>query len=193
MIAGICFMSVATGLLTTLEVDTYTTKWIGYQILYGCGTGLASQAPNLAAQTVLSKQDIATGTSLMFFSQLLGGAIFVSVGQNVLNNELLKRFASVLGFRPESIQTGGAISLTNLPKSVRRTSLVAYNESLRQVFRVGLVLACVSILGALAMEWRTVKKDLVKQKDPEDDFMVKSEGFSIGNNVDAKKEKGTPV
>ncbi|KAF3808048.1 Rubrofusarin-specific efflux pump aurT [Colletotrichum gloeosporioides] len=163
LIIGVCFMSVGAGLLNTLQLDTPSAKWIGYQILYGFGTGCASQVPNIAAQTVLPKKDVPIGTSLMFFSQLLGGAIFISVGQNVLNNQLLERLSSVPGFNSALIESSGATSLTNLPASVKQTVLVGYNESLRVVFRLGLILTCLSILGALAMEWRSVKQNTKKE------------------------------
>ncbi|KAH8660370.1 major facilitator superfamily domain-containing protein [Xylariales sp. PMI_506] len=159
MIIGVCVMSVGAGLLTTLQLDTPTANLVGYQILYGVGLGLSSQGPNLAAQTVLPKPDIAIGAGLMFFSQLLSGAIFVSVGQNVLDNQLLNRLSSVPGFSPEMLLDSGATSLPNLPASFEPTFLQAYNESIRQLFRMGLILVCVSILGALAMEWRSVRKD----------------------------------
>ncbi|KAF4831765.1 Efflux pump aflT [Colletotrichum siamense] len=163
LIIGICLMSVGAGLLNTLQLDTPSAKWIGYQILYGFGTGCASQVPNIAAQTVLPKKDVPIGTSLMFFSQLLGGAIFISVGQNVLNNQLLERLSSVPGFNSALIESSGATSLTNLPASVKQTVLVGYNESLRVVFRLGLILTCLSILAALAMEWRSVKQNTKKE------------------------------
>ncbi|KAK7428260.1 hypothetical protein QQZ08_005157 [Neonectria magnoliae] len=163
LIVGVCSMSVGAGLLNTLEIETPKAKWIGYQIIYGWGLGSSSQVPNLAAQTVLPKRDIPIGTSLMFFSQLLGGAVFVSVGQNVLNNQLLQRLSAVPGFTPKSIQISGVTSLVNLPVSIKSTVLVAYNESLRQVFQVGMILACVTMLGALAMEWRSVKQTVKKE------------------------------
>lgn len=170
MIIGVCFMSVGAGLLTTLQIDTPTANLIGYQILYGCGLGLSSQAPFLAAQAVLPKADIPIGAALMFFSQLLSGAVFVSVGQNIFENQLLHRLSSVPDFRPEMIQDSGAASLANVPSSLKATVLVAYNESLRQLFQVALIIVCVSLLGALTMEWRSVKKNVVKQeKSNEDD------------------------
>jgi hypothetical protein len=67
LIVGVCCTAIGAGLLTTFDLHTSTGKWVGYQLLYGFGQGLASQAPNMAAQTVLPKQDVAIGASLMFF------------------------------------------------------------------------------------------------------------------------------
>jgi MFS family permease len=167
MIFGVCIMSIGAGLLTTLQVDTPQPKWIGYQFLYGFGLGCTFQAPNLAAQTVLPTRDVPIGTSLMFFVQLLSGAIFISVGQNVLNTQLLERLAPV-GFNAEFLQSHGATTITdlNLTDAQKATLLFEYNEALRRVFQVGLILTCLTIFGAVTLEWRSVKAKKPEKKNP---------------------------
>ena len=194
MIVGVCIMSTGAGLLTTLELDTPQAKWIGYQFLWGFGMGMTFQAPNLAAQTVLQTKDVPVGTSLMFFSQLLGGAVFLSVAQNVLNNQLLGRLSGVPGFTPEFFRTAGATSLTDLPPAIKAVVLPAYNEALREVFRVGLILSCLTLLGALAMEWRSVKsKKPTKAKAAEEGAAgVEGKGETDGeekSDAEGEKEK----
>lgn len=158
MLFGCVLLSIGAGLLTTLQVNTGEGKWIGYQILYGFGMGCTFQAPNLAAQTVLATKDVPVGTSLMFFSQLLGGAIFTSVGSNVLSNELLKNLANIPGVNAVALVNRGATELLQgLAASLVEPVLVAYNQSLRMVLQVGLVMTCLTVLGALALEWRSVK------------------------------------
>ncbi len=178
MIVGVCLLSAGAGLLTTLQPDTPQAQWVGYQFLYGFGLGCTFQAPNLAAQTVLPNKDVPIGTSLMFFSQLLGGAIFISVGQNVLNNQLLQRLTGLPGFSPSFLQNSGATSLTNLPPQVKDQVTTAYNESLRKVFQVGLILACLVILGAATLEWRSVKKNQEKAAALKDNGAGAEEGRS---------------
>ncbi|OLN86921.1 putative HC-toxin efflux carrier TOXA 15 [Colletotrichum chlorophyti] len=158
MLVGTCIMAIGAGLLTTLEVGSGAGKWAGFQVIYGVGMGMTFQAPNLAAQTVLKMKDVPVGTSIMFFSQTLGGAIFISVGQNVLNNELVKRLRGLPGLEGVDLKGSGATTLTELPADVRGPVLEAYNEALRIVFVVGLVLVCAVIIGASGMEWRSVKK-----------------------------------
>lgn len=165
LIFGICLTSIGAGLLTTLEVDTPKAKWIGFQILYGFGMGCSSQAPNMAAQTVLPREDVSIGASLMFFSQYLFGAVFTSVGQNVLDNQLTHRLADIPGITPQLIQSSGATGIFKvIPVAYHAVALEGYNNSLRACFQVGLIMACLSILGALAMEWRSVKKNLPPKK-----------------------------
>lgn len=160
---GVCLLCIGAGLLTTLQVNTGQAKWVGYQFIYGLGMGCTFQAPNLAAQTVLPTRDVPIGTSLMFFSQLLGGAVFISVGQNVLNNRLLSGLKGIPGLDASFILNNGATTITNLPDSVKPRVLDAYNEALRRVFQVALILTCLTIFGALALEWRSVKEKKNKQ------------------------------
>ncbi|KAI0552568.1 major facilitator superfamily domain-containing protein [Xylaria curta] len=190
MIVGTAILTVGAGLLTTLQLDTGSGKWIGYQVIYGFGQGLCFQAPNLAAQTVLPKKDVPVGASLMFFSQILGGAIFVSVGQNVLNNQLVQRLSHIPGFSPALIQSGGATSLIDsFSGEDRHDALVAYNESLRTVFRVGLILAALTVLGALGMEWRSVKKEATDAK-PKD---VETGAADTTTETENKSDSETPA
>ncbi|QSZ33512.1 hypothetical protein DSL72_005080 [Monilinia vaccinii-corymbosi] len=158
-IVGSSIMSIGAGLLITLQVDTENGKWIGYQILYGFGMGLCSQGPNIAAQTVLPTEDVSIGIALMFFATLLGAAVFVSVGQNVLDNQLVHRLSGLPGFEPSLITEGGATSFLNsLPASLRQASLIDYNEALRNVFQIGLIMSCLATLSFAMLEWKSVKK-----------------------------------
>ncbi|KAJ1328986.1 MFS transporter DHA2 family glioxin efflux transporter [Microdochium nivale] len=190
MIVGICLMSVGSGLFLTFDIDTQMSKWIGYQVLYGLGLGFTFQGPNLAAQTVLPTDDVSMGVSLMFFTQLLSGAVFLCVGQNVLTNELLKRLVGVVaGVTPEFIENTGATSLSPaLPAAVRGVVLDAYNLSLRQVFVVGVAFTCLTMFGALGMEWRSVKQK--KKADGEAAAEAVSEKTATGAHGAAPPASG---
>ncbi len=50
----------------------------------------------MAAQTVLLRDGVSIGASLMLFAQTLFSAIFVSIGQNVLDGELVERSAGII-------------------------------------------------------------------------------------------------
>ncbi|KAL1853107.1 hypothetical protein Daus18300_011935 [Diaporthe australafricana] len=168
-IIGTCIMCAGAGLLTTLEVDTSVGKWIGYQILYGLGLGLCFQVPNLAAQTCLPRKDVPTGLALMLFGSLIGASVFVAVGENVLSTQLVQRLSNFPEFDPGIISSGGVTSLLDsLPENSRQMALVAYNEALRTVFVVGLVLSCLASLGTFSLEWKTVKKNKVSKAAVED-------------------------
>ncbi|DAA77841.1 TPA_exp: Uncharacterized protein A8136_5544 [Trichophyton benhamiae CBS 112371] len=158
-IIGPCIMSVGAGLLTTLKVASGKEEWIGYQVIYGLGLGLCFQVPNLAAQTVLSKPDVPLGLALMLFGQLIGAAVFVSVGENVLANQLVKRLSALPGFTPGLVTSGGITGLFNtIPTDQHEILRFSYNEALRSVFQVGLIVSCMSLLGAATLEWKSINR-----------------------------------
>jgi hypothetical protein len=85
---SVILSSIGAGLLTTFEVHTGHEKWIGYQAIYGLGVGFGLQQALVTVQAVLPLHQVPTGTALVMFMQTFGGALFVSVAQNVFNNRL---------------------------------------------------------------------------------------------------------
>ena len=152
-------MSIGAGLLSTFKVSTGHSMWIGYQVVYGFGVGFGMQQGMIAAQTVCSLDDIPTATAIINFSMSLGGALFVSVGQNIFTNRLLTNIAAgVPSLNPSTILNTGATSLRNAVGSADLNGvLFAYNDALTQTYYVSLAMACFSIIGALGMEWKSVK------------------------------------
>ena len=159
MIFSSVVMSIGAGLITTFKRDTGHAEWIGYQVIYGFGLGLGLQQSGLAAQTVLSRQDVSVGASLMFFGQSLGGAVFVSVSQNIFTNRLVSGLGQVARLNPSTVIAAGATNLRTVVSSEQLGSvLTVYNEALTHAYDVALAVSCATIIGALAMEWRSVKK-----------------------------------
>ena len=157
MILSTILMSIGTGLLTTLRPSIASSKWIGYQVLFGVGLGLGMQQPNMAAQTLLSMQDVPTGVSLMFLAQSLGGAVFVSIAQSIFTNSFISGL-TFSGLDPINVTKIGATEIRNKVVMKDLSSvLLAYNYALTNAYKVALAMACFSVVGALAMEWRSVK------------------------------------
>lgn len=170
VLASPVLTSIGTGLITTFVSDTATGNWIGYQILFGLGCGLAFQVPQIAAQTVLPLQDVAQGVSITFFAETLGGALSVSIGNNVLNNKLVQYIGAlnIPNIDPQVIVRLGATELRNyVPSQYVAQTIIAYNEALVNTFRIALVVACLSALGAVGMEWKSVHNPVEKLADSE--------------------------
>ena len=158
-IAGSILMSIGAGLLTTFDVDTGSPKWIGYQILFGAGVGFGMQQTLIAAQTVLPKPDIPIGTAIMMFSQTLGGAIFISVAQNVFTNKLLSNLREVLpNFDSEKVLATGATLIKDvIPPQYLGGVQAAYNDAIMSTFYVAVAMGSLSIFGSALFEWKSVK------------------------------------
>ncbi|EON64992.1 hypothetical protein W97_04227 [Coniosporium apollinis CBS 100218] len=162
MLGSSVFMAIGAGLLTTFEVDTGHPKWIGYQAIFGIGVGMGMQQILIAVQTALPAADIPIGTAVMMFSQTLGGALFISVGQNVFTNTLIKNLA----IEAPRVPTGLVLmtGATDINRAVQALSpdlvqpvLRAYNTALTQTWYVSVAMSVLSIFGAAVVQWKSVK------------------------------------
>jgi MFS family permease len=160
MIMASVIATVGAGMLTTLSIDSGSGEWIGYQILFGIGVGLGMLQPFMVVQNVLDDEDVPTGTAVATFAQTLGGAIFISVGQNVFQNQ----FEQAIHLEDSSMDiaevlAAGTTTLRkNLPAQQLPAVLRSYNAAITQAFYVGVALAAISLLGTIALEWKSVKR-----------------------------------
>lgn len=159
MLVSSVLMAIGAGLLSTFETDTNSSKWIGYQFIFGAGVGFGMQQPLVAVQTALPAADVAIGTAIMMFTQTLGGALFISVGQNVFTNQLIKNLGTVVpDLDTAFVLTVGATELKNsIPKQFLSGVISAYNLALTQTFYVSVATATMSIIGAAFVEWKSMK------------------------------------
>lgn len=159
MIAGSILMSIGFGLISTFKPDTGRPAWMGYQVLAGAGIGLSMQQPLMAVQTVLKISDVPTGTAVVVFLQTLGGALFVSIGQNVFSNKLVENIIKhVPGLDPAIVLGTGATSIqSTLPPDMLPGVTLAYSNALTTTFLVSAALSAATIIGALCIEWKSVK------------------------------------
>ncbi|KAL8857059.1 MAG: hypothetical protein Q9178_006351 [Gyalolechia marmorata] len=159
MIISSILMAIGVGLMSTWKPDTNHSMWIGYQAIYGLGVGFGMQQPLIAVQTVLPLEDVPIGTTVIIFLQTLGGALFISVGQNIFNNRLISNLvANVPSLDPALVLRTGATDLKGaVDPAVIGDVLSAYNSAITQTFYVSVAIAALSIFGAVAMEWKSVK------------------------------------
>ncbi len=167
MIMSSVITPIGAGLIATFAPHTGHSTWIGYQALFGIGCGLGMQQPSVAAQTVLPRKDVPIGAALMMFSQTLGGAVFISVGNNIFDTRLAHNLAKIPGINVGSVASIGATDLKNIVSATLLPQvLVAYNGALRCTFYLVTALTCLTIFGSLTMEWKSVKKGQQKEDSP---------------------------
>lgn len=120
----------------------------------------------MAAQTVLKRSDVPVGVSVIMFTQQLGGALFISIGQNIFSNKLAQGLTGIGGLQPSSVVSVGATELRQfVPVDKLEMVLGAYNHALVGVFRGALAMSCLGILGSASMEWKSVKREkMAKEK-----------------------------
>jgi hypothetical protein len=159
MLISSTLMAIGAGLMTTLTADSSSACWIGYQFLFGAGVGSGMQQTLIAIQVVLPVGDIPIGTAIMMFTQTLGGALFIAVGQNVFANQLRKNLhLAVPDLDIGLVLRTGVTELKNTIQPSHITGVLsAYNESLTQTFYVSLATASLSIAGAVFVQWKSMK------------------------------------
>ena len=159
-IIGAAVGTVGCGLLSTLQVDSGPGQWVGYQVVTSAGLGMAVQQGIIAVQTVLPLEQTPIGIAAVISMQSLGGAIFVSVGNNVLQNMLNQASAgnALPGIDVKAVVTAGATQFRSIvPTESLRALLVAYNYALQRVFISAVPLSGLAFIVAFGLEWRSVR------------------------------------
>jgi MFS family permease len=167
MFAPITLGVAGAALIYTWNVDTSTGRLIGHQILYGAGVGLGIQQAIVAVQAGAKNVDIPSGIALLCFSENFGGAVFVSVAQNLWANRLSSKLESIAGIDPAQVVKTGATDITSLTQdpNTLRAIRIAYNDALSQAFLVALILLCIAAIGTVGVDWKRITP---KEEKPED-------------------------
>jgi hypothetical protein len=159
MIFGSAIFTVGAGMLYTLKVNSPAGRWIGYQLLSGFGAGSGVQIPFIAVQVVLNNKDMPTGNAMAIFFNSLGGAISISVAQNIFSNGLS---ANLPKYAPEVSATGvinaGATHLREYVKPALLAGVLkAYMVALSQAYVIPIAVGGIATICACFVEWKSVK------------------------------------
>ena len=98
-------------------------------------------------------------TALVLFMQLFGAAVFVSVGESLLATRLVSYISrTVPGVDAAAVASSGATNIQHaIPVEYLHGVIVEYNSGLMQVFKLVVAMACLTGIGSMGMEWRSVK------------------------------------
>ncbi|KAK5663736.1 hypothetical protein OQA88_4167 [Cercophora sp. LCS_1] len=185
-VIGSAIGTVGLGLLTLLNPDTTTAQWVGYEVLASAGFGLSIQQGFTAVQTVLDPSDMAVGTAAVVASQSLGGAIFLSVGNSVFQNQLLK--ADAQNLVPDVdikrvIDVGAAAFRSLVPANELPLMLEVYNGALQKVFIVGIPLGALAAFISCFIEFKSVRE--AEEKGEEDEKGSETQSESTGMRTES--------
>ncbi|KAK3214810.1 hypothetical protein GRF29_19g1300362 [Pseudopithomyces chartarum] len=159
IIIGTVFLAIGSGLFTTFEIDTPSSYWIGYQVIFGLGSGFFVTSPLIAIQAVLSAADTPVGIAIVTFFQMFGSAFFVALSQTIFNEQLLKQLAKNA---PDAnigalLAAGTArLHLAVTPEQLHGV-LLSYNRALLDPFYLGAGISALATFFALGIQWVNVK------------------------------------
>ncbi|KAL2104633.1 hypothetical protein VUR80DRAFT_9997 [Thermomyces stellatus] len=155
LVGGAAVATIASGLLYTLDIDTSTGKWIGYQILAGAGYGISFQVPMIATQGTVAPADLAPSTATVMFFQTVGGAFYLAAAQSAFLNEMVKRLVvTAPTVDPRAVVATGASELRKFPEDVLPGILQAYMWGIKIAIALAIVGAGVSFFASLASRWK---------------------------------------
>jgi hypothetical protein len=150
--------TIGSGMIYTLKVDSSHATWIGYQVIAGFGSGCI-QLPFIAVQAVLPAKQMPTGNAIAIFFNSLGGAIAISIAQNIFSNTLVKEIPKfVPGLDPYIVIQAGATHVREtVTKEQLPGTLLAYNKALTTAFILPIAVGGIAFFSSLLFEWRSIK------------------------------------
>ena len=167
-LASAVLASVGAGLLGTLEPSTSSAKWIGYQIIAGAGRGFGMQMPILAMQACVKPKEIPVGQAFLSFSQLIGIAVFIVVG-NTTFGELLR--SGLTKYAPNAdaqhIVASGATAFRSFVSPADLPGvLTAYAKALNAPLYLASAAGALAFFSSWGMGWVDIRR---KKKAPKGD------------------------
>ncbi|EJU00069.1 MFS general substrate transporter [Dacryopinax primogenitus] len=155
--------AVGAGLLFTIDSSTSNAKLIGFQILYGAGIGGSMQNTIIAVQAEYHAEErmIPQGTSMVNFTQLIGGVIGISIAGTVFANQLGSQLAQYApGLDPSIVQTlkESVTVVATLPLDQQGPIIEAYTKALDYVYIIGVPAGVLGTLSALLIRNMNLKE-----------------------------------
>lgn len=149
-----------TGFLTTLRVDDNLVKAVILLGFLGFTMGLGIQAPQVAAQTVLSSKEVTMGMAIIIFGSALGPTVMITAAQSIFQARLVADVEQTApGANTTAIEHMGLSEIRKAIGPARlKKVLLGYDKAVMQTLYLPVALACLTMLGSVTMERRSVKK-----------------------------------
>jgi EmrB/QacA subfamily drug resistance transporter len=153
-VAGTALMTVAMGLLATMDAGTGRTVASWYVALLGVGLGTVMPVMILAVQNAVEQRDLGTATSAATFSRSMGGSFGVALFGAILAGRLASRLP---GVDAEALQASPS-QLHALPPAARQAVVEAVASSLHMVFLAAIPVALGAFLVVLFLRERPLRE-----------------------------------
>jgi hypothetical protein len=159
MVFGTAIYTIASSLLCTLQIDTSTSRLIGYQILLGAGFGSSLQLCPTVVRANVQEKDIPVAGALITFAPFFGGSLAASIGQNIFRVALTGRLLqSVSLAETDAIVNAGARGgVAVVSNDLKSVVLEAYNYAVKRVFVISAVVGGWVFLCTLGLKWKNIK------------------------------------
>ncbi|MCJ1434877.1 hypothetical protein MMC27_004247 [Xylographa pallens] len=160
-LGGAAVAATGYGLMSMFTPTTPSSKWIGYQIIYGVGSGSMLSAPYIAIQNLVPVPQIPIAMSIALFSQSIGAATWLVAANAVFNNGLrrqLQQRIGEIGVDPDFIVSAGANSIRQIVQGPQLVAaLECYTAAISQVMYLGVGLALVTFVFGTGLGWKDIR------------------------------------
>ncbi|KAK4465133.1 major facilitator superfamily transporter [Cladorrhinum samala] len=151
------------GLLSLLDKNTPAARWIGYQVLYGVGSGAMSSSAYIALQNLVPAAQIPIAMSILIFLQNMGGAVFLVAANTIFSNTLrsaLNDRASTIGIPADVIIASGAFNVRDLVQgSTERLDAIldSYTDAIANVMYLGIGTSVGTFIFGWGLGWKDIR------------------------------------
>ncbi|KAF1953775.1 MFS general substrate transporter [Byssothecium circinans] len=158
-IFGVGILAIGSGLLSTLTPTTSAGKWIGYQILTGCGYSFMVTMPHIALQATLPPDLIPIASTTLLFAMTASCSIFLAGGHAIFQSALTRNLRRVVS--PEEaarlIAVGAADVHGEAQPADRDAVIDVYNTAVTNVFYLAAGSAAVAFILVCGIKWKNIK------------------------------------
>ncbi|KAF4452078.1 hypothetical protein F53441_5010 [Fusarium austroafricanum] len=160
MLATSVLTPIASGLLTTLDLEEQIAKAVALLTFLGLAVGLGLQGPQVALQAVLPIEDVSLGGAVITFGSGMGSALWICASATLFQDRLAKEIQDAApGTDTKTLHEAGLSKLRESIGSDKLKSVLSgYENAVVQTLYIPLALALLSIIGAVAMERKSIKK-----------------------------------
>ncbi|CAD0023538.1 unnamed protein product [Aureobasidium pullulans] len=164
-IVGGAIGTIGCGLFYTMDAQTSTAKWIGYQILVGFTSGWTFQVAIANAQVHAKPEDLSQVSAIVNFFVTIGGSFFISAVQCAFNNQVIKELVKNLpGTSPAMVLGIGATQIRQEFTALQVPIVLdAYMVGLKAVFAVTTAAFGISTFIGAFGSWKRLNKDEMKK------------------------------
>ncbi|KAK2877266.1 hypothetical protein FQN49_001290 [Arthroderma sp. PD_2] len=167
---GFGFMSIGISLFSILDQHSPTGYWVGFQILFGAGSGLIYSSTLPPIQASLSESDMATATATWAFMRSFGSIWGIAIPTAIFN-QMIESLLS--GISSPSLRgrlsNGGAYALASTGRLLRSLAdnpkllsevIEIYTKSLRFVWLLAIPFGVLGFIAGLPIRQLELKTQL---------------------------------
>ncbi|KAI6747611.1 hypothetical protein HG530_015719 [Fusarium avenaceum] len=149
--------SIGSGLMHTLAPRMSQAQVIGFQILYGCGTGIGVQQSFIGAQAALKGSEVAYATSTVMLANSMGGVISICISQNLFLSEIAALARVLTTVDSDTLKNGFESVRKILSPEELEIAIQGYNHGIQNVFLAATMFCCATVLSWPFLSWTSVK------------------------------------